>query len=115
MRIHSSNPRHARRGVILLVVLGLLTLFAIQGIGFVMYSQSNRPGSDRFRAEVTVLVDDTDETTDLVGLHLQRSVYEYVDFDSDIVAVDDLLDRTTCLRARVDYMRDNEAVREARR
>jgi hypothetical protein len=115
MRIHSSDPRHARRGVILLVVLGLLTLFAVQGIGFVMYSQSDRPGSDRFRAEVTALIDDTDETSELVGHNLQRSVYEYVDFDSDIVAVDDLLDRTTCLRVRVRIARDSESGREERR
>jgi hypothetical protein len=49
---HSS--RDARRGVILIVVLALLTLFAIVGLSFVLYAQAEAESSRLYKEEKTL-------------------------------------------------------------
>jgi hypothetical protein len=49
MRRPLSSKRHQRRGMILMVVLALLALFAIVGLAFVLFAQSSRRASGIFR------------------------------------------------------------------
>jgi hypothetical protein len=99
-------PSRARRGVILVVVLGLLTLFAVLGITFVLYADaeaaSARQGRDaqsasRADVEPELLLayflgqlvydakdDDTGVSSGLRGHSLARSMYGYDDEDSNL-------------------------------
>src|SRR5262249_8215783 len=99
-------PSRARRGVILVVVLGLLTLFAVLGITFVLYADaeaaSARQGRDaqsasRAHVEPELLLayflgpllydakdDGTGVSSGLRGHSLARSMYGYDDEDSNL-------------------------------
>src|SRR6516162_1577324 len=100
---HSS--RDARRGIILIVVLALLTLFAIVGLSFVLYAQAEAESSRLYKEDKTlrqpiespdrmwsyalskVLYDDYDDSTGsnaysgvysaLRGHSLARSMYGF--------------------------------------
>ena len=53
-RVGRRSPRHsARRGAILLVVLTLLALFAVIGLAFVLYAESEANASRIARESVT--------------------------------------------------------------
>lgn len=53
------SPPSRRKGVVLLVVITMLTLFAIVGISFEMYSDSSKSGAVQFRPEVLALAQRT--------------------------------------------------------
>jgi hypothetical protein len=95
-----SRSNNRRRGVILLVVLALLTLFAIVGISFVLYSDAeataarvNREGQSLTQADMQaelalslilgqLLYDAPDDTgiySSLRGQSLARNMYGYCD------------------------------------
>src|SRR5258705_7149721 len=93
MHLHSHSPMAGRRGVVLLVVLALLTLFAVVAITFVFFSQQEaqtsavyvnaqnaaRPDVDLLAGYVlNMLVNDTDKVTSpLRGHSLVANLYGY--------------------------------------
>src|SRR6516165_8094725 len=54
MLLRNAISSEARRGVILMVVLALLTLFAIVGLSFVLYAQAEADASRIFREDKTL-------------------------------------------------------------
>jgi hypothetical protein len=56
MLLRNTLTNEARRGVILMVVLALLTLFAIVGLSFVLYAQAEADASRIFREDKTLRV-----------------------------------------------------------
>ncbi len=81
MRLHPTNER---RGVILLVVLSLLTLFAIVGITFVLYSDSEAAAARVAREAETAQRADVDPEQAL-AFFLGQFIYD-VD-DNDVTGV----------------------------
>jgi hypothetical protein len=99
MLLRNSTTSEARRGVILMVVLALLTLFAIVGLSFVLYAQAEADASRIFREDKTLrqlrespdrmwsfalsklIYDDYDDATGvfsaLRGHSLARSMYGF--------------------------------------
>lgn len=72
MRLNISQKRAARRGVILLVVITLLALFAIVGIAFIYYAQAKADSSRVFRETQQPGAFDT------AGLTLQQLFDDYL-------------------------------------
>ncbi len=78
----ASLTPETRRGVILLVVISLLTLFAIVGLSFVLYAEAEARSSQLFReAEVQSLPDVDPEL--LLGLFLGQFIYDVPDGEPD--------------------------------
>ena len=66
MRLLSINRSRQRRGILLLIVLSMLTLFALLGISFVLVAQSQETAS-RIAREAKVLNADATEWMNLYG------------------------------------------------
>jgi hypothetical protein len=90
---------HRRPGVILMVVLAMLTLFAIVGITFVLLGDAARPGNRQFQQEVGDLGSDTFALAVFLG-NLLPTVDE--DEGGVLSAIPDALDR---LSARAGALR----------
>src|SRR5262249_50604590 len=71
------NPQ-PRRGVILIVVLALLTLFAIVGLSFVLYSQAEAESS-RLHREDKTLRQSLESPDRLMSFYLSKLLYD--DYD----------------------------------
>src|SRR5262249_59761944 len=73
-----SVPNETRRGIILLVVLALLTLFAILGISFVMYAGSQASSSRNAREAEAPVQPDVDPEL-LFSYYLSQLIFDQDD------------------------------------
>ena len=80
---NSRMPR--RRGVILLVVMALLSLFAVVGISFMLYAESAATASRIYREAMVVTNDRVDEDPNLLlNWALAQFIYDVRDFGEDV-------------------------------
>src|SRR5262245_25792635 len=97
--MHTKPVSHRpRRGVILIVVLALLTLFQIGAISFVLYADTGKVGVTQCRDPARILRDETGVYSAMVGNDLMRSLDEDVDFRSALESTDHLAVRARDLR-----------------
>lgn len=103
MRIaKAANHVGSRRpGIILILVLALLTLFAIVGIAFAVYADTARPGNRQFRAEAGTLSSDTTAMADELAPDILRVQFEFVDFRPHLDEIDRLDLAAASLETRV--------------
>src|SRR5215471_18452292 len=78
MLLRKSASGEARRGVILIVVLALLTLFAIVGLSFVLYSQAEAESS-RLHREDKSLRQVLESPDRMFGYALSKLLYDEYD------------------------------------
>jgi hypothetical protein len=83
MFLRNSTTTDARRGVILIVVLALLTLFAIVGLSFVLYAQSEAESSRLFREDRT-LRRDLESPDPMWSFALSKLLYDEFDDGSGV-------------------------------
>ena len=103
-----SGRRPRRKGVILLVVLAMLTLFELVGISFVVYADTAQPAARPFREAAFALAEQTLGLAEDLGPNLERATHRRVDFGPDLEAIDDLEARAGCLAAKVREARAGE-------
>lgn len=111
--VAGAPPR--RKGVVLMVVLALLTLFAIGTVSFAFYADSSKRGVTPFRGELVDIADDTVGVASALAPDLSRVTFEPVDLRPHLAALDVLRDREESLRARATQARDRATDPRARR
>ena len=96
-----NKSRNRRSGIILIVVLTLLTLFAIVGLTFVLVADTASPAVRPFREEAVALARDTREAAAVVRNDLLDSLSGEVDFSASRAALAELARRAEDFKARV--------------
>jgi len=109
----SAGLRQPREGVILIVVLALLTLFALVGISFVLYSDSSKKGTRQFREATIAIAHETLDLAEGLSQDLFRSEHEEVDLRAHLEKIDDLSSQVICLKKKVRDTREREPDPEA--
>src|SRR5437879_5991283 len=70
----TQSSAHSRRGVVLLVVMALLSLFAVVGLSFVFYADAEAVAA-KFGAEAAVKVEPEVDPEALAGYFLNQLLY----------------------------------------
>jgi len=111
---NGAGASQRRKGVILLVVIAFLTLFAIVGTSFVFYADTGKHGTTQFREEAAGLAEDTGTLAAALGRDLMRLDRENVDLRPHLETVDDLEGVASALRGRVLDARERATDAEVR-
>jgi len=83
MLLRNSAAASSRRGIILIVVLSLLTLFAIVGLSFVIYAQAEADASRIFRENVPVRLP-VESADRAFSFAMSKLIYDEFDDNSGI-------------------------------
>src|SRR5262245_6008882 len=76
-------PRGGREGMVLLIVITMLTLFAVVGLSFVYYAEAEATSSSFFRQSESLYAPDTDPELAL-SLFLNQLIYGVRDDESGV-------------------------------
>lgn len=114
MNIGEYAMSRRREGVVLLVVITMLTLFAIVGISFVSYADADKPGAEQFRPDLSALTQQTLIIADDLADDLRRSVREPVDLRPYLSRIYYLADDAEGIETRIRTALDRETDPAAR-
>ena len=99
--MRNKRIRARRSGVILIVVLALLTLFAVVGLSFVYYSQAQASASTHWRESSFRQLARTGEVAQATTEDLVQANAGHVDFSKSLAEIEALLKAATALRDEV--------------
>jgi len=99
--MRNSRTSARRSGVILMVVLALLTLFAIVGLTFVAYTQSQAAADLNWRESAFFQAEQAREVANVVSRDLLLSLVAPTDFSASHEALDSLEKSSSSLRDEV--------------
>ena len=97
-----------RKGIILIVVLGLLALLEIVGLTFEMAADTAPRALSEFRQEALELTRQSVRLSKIVGPQLRRANREATDFSDSIAALDEFATNVESFHDRVEAARAAE-------